>query len=160
MIILFLFEPLNSGFVPGEWRLAWNWSRTKADRKMGCRVYRALGSQVQRGKSPELWVEAGKGLGGHATHLASPYSGGHQVASHTGEESSGLRAWPPKPTVVVLRTLIVHGGPETPCSACWLWHWLIGSSQIYYKRLRLYTHILFFLPDATQFPQTLHIYSL
>ena len=160
MIILFLFEPLNFGFVPEEWRLAWNWSRTKVDRKMECRVFRALGSQVQRGKSTELWVEAGKGPDGHAVHLASPYPGGYQMASHTGEEGNSLRAWPPKPTVVVLKTLIVHGGPETPYSACWLWHWLIGSSRIYYKRLTLYTYLLFFLPDATQFPQTLHIYSL
>lgn len=97
-------------------KLEQNESRSKD----GMQSLQSPGKPGAERKTPELWVEAWKGLGGHAVHLASPYSGGHQVASHTGEESSGLRAWPPKPTVVVLRTLIVHGGPETPRSACWL----------------------------------------
>ena len=48
------------------------------------------------------------------------------------------------PPLLYLRTLIVHGGLEIPCSACWLWYWLIGSSQIYHKRLILYTYLFSF----------------
>ena len=64
-------------------KLEQNESRSKD----GMQSLQSPGKPDAERKTPELWIEAGKGLGGHAAHLASPCSGRHQVASHTGEES-------------------------------------------------------------------------
>lgn len=57
---MIIVEPLNSGSVLEEWSMAWNWSKTRVEQKMGCSVFRALEGLVQRGKVRELWVDAEK----------------------------------------------------------------------------------------------------
>ena len=107
----------------GSFQRSGGWLETGAERKHTER-WDAESSELwearYREENPQSSVEGREGSGWACCESCVPLPWGAQMASHIGEEGNGLRAWPPKPTVVVLRTLIVHGGPETPRSACWL----------------------------------------